>query len=130
MTQYFNGKPQNIGVLLGNKSNDLTDIDLDSPEAVKLADFFLPETEAIFGRDGKPRSHRLYFSDFRKIEKFCNPFETDKRAATIVEIRSTGGQTVFPPSTHKSGEEIRWIADGEPLRIEATSLRRAFRRSA
>jgi hypothetical protein len=39
--------------LLGSKSNGLTDVDLDSPEAVKIADYFLPETEAVFGRAGK-----------------------------------------------------------------------------
>ena len=26
----------------------------------------------------------------------------------LVELRSTGGQTVFPGSTHESGEAIRW----------------------
>jgi hypothetical protein len=29
LPNYFNGKPQNIGVLLGAKSNGLVDIDLD-----------------------------------------------------------------------------------------------------
>src|SRR5687767_2326519 len=53
--QYFNGRPQNIGVLLGPRSGDLVDVDLDSLEAIKLADWFLPETESIFGRAGKPR---------------------------------------------------------------------------
>lgn len=118
ISQYFNGKPQNIGVLLGAKSNGLTDIDLDSPEAVKLADFFLPETKAIFGRNAKPRSHRLYISDFPKTEKF-------EFGETIVEIRSTGGQTIFPPSTHESGEIIKWFTEGEPLMIEGARLRRA-----
>ncbi len=118
LPNHFNGKPQNIGVLLGAKSNGLTDIDLDSPEAVRIADFFLPETEAVFGRDGKPRAHRLYISDFPKIEKF-------EYGETIVEIRSTGGQTIFPPSTHEHGESIKWNTNGEPLKIEAKLLRRA-----
>lgn len=118
LPNHFNGKPQNIGVLLGGKSNGLTDIDLDSPEAVKIADYFLPETKAIFGRAGKPRSHRLYISDLPKTEKF-------EYRETIVEIRSTGGQTVFPGSTHTSGEAIQWQSDGEPCRIDAQILRRA-----
>ncbi len=118
LSKYFNGKPQNIGVLLGNNSNGLTDIDIDSPEAVKLADHFLPKTDAVFGRIGKPRSHRLYVSDFPKTEKF-------EFGETIVEIRSSGGQTVFPPSIHESGEKIEWFEKGEPLDIKADALRRA-----
>src|SRR5258708_24132318 len=58
--RHFNGRPQNVGVMLGDKSGGLVDIDLDSPEAVKLADFFLPKTSAVFGRKGKALSHRLY----------------------------------------------------------------------
>ena len=123
LPNHFNGKPQNIGVLLGSKSNGLIDIDLDSPEAVKIADFFLPETEAVFGRENKPRSHRLYISDFPKIEKF-------EFGETIAEIRSTGGQTIFPPSTHERGERIKWQTSGDPLKIEANPLRRAVAKLA
>ena len=123
LPNHFNGKPQNIGVLLGSKSNGLTDIDLDSPEAVKLADFFLPKTEAVFGRASKARSHRLYISDFPKIEKF-------EFGETIVEIRSTGGQTIFPPSTHESGEQIKWQTSGEPSKAESQLLRRAVAKLA
>ncbi len=94
---HFNGKPQNIGILLGTKSSGLTDIDLDSPEAVKLADLFLPKTEAVFGRASKARSHRLYISNFPKIEKF-------EFGETIVEIRSTGGQTIFPARHTKAAK--------------------------
>ncbi len=118
LPSYFNGKPQNIGVLLGALSEGLTDIDLDSPQAVKIADYFLPKTNAVFGRASKTRSHRLYISDFPKTEKF-------ECGENIVEIRSTGGQTVFPGSTHTSGEPIEWQSDGEPLQIDAQSLRRA-----
>jgi len=48
--QYFNGKAQNIGVILGPTSNGLTDVDLDCPEAVAAAPDLLPPTSAIFGR--------------------------------------------------------------------------------
>lgn len=119
LPNHFNNDKQNIGVLLGEKSNGLTDIDLDTKEAVQLADHFLPKTKAVFGRNGSARSHRLYLSELPKIEKF-------EYGGTIVEIRSTGGQTVFPPSIHKeTGEKIEWFEDGEPLRIEADKLRRS-----
>lgn len=132
LPNHFNGKPQNIGVHLGTKSKGLTDIDLDSPEAVKIADYFLPETKAVFGRAGKPRSHRLYYCKDANFDKFNNPFlvsskdETERKRACIVELRTGGGkQTVFPGSTHESGERVSWQSDGEPLKIDALNLRRA-----
>ena len=60
VAQFFNGEKQNVGVLLGEPSKNLIDIDFDCPEAVALAPIILPPTNAIFGRAGKPRSHFLY----------------------------------------------------------------------
>jgi hypothetical protein len=129
LPKYFNGKAQNIGVLL---HGGLTDIDLDSIEAVKIADFFLPETNAEFGRASKPRSHRLYHCTNGKFEKFNNPVlisskdEDERRNACIIEFRTGDGlQTVFPDSTHEDGEPIEWHKDGEPLQTDAQTLRRA-----
>jgi RecA-family ATPase len=129
LPKYFNGAALNIGVLLGG---GLTDIDLDSSEAVKIADYFLPETKSEFGRNGKPRSHRLYNCINGKFEKFNNPFfvsskdENERKNACIVEFRTGDGlQTVFPCSTHTSGEIVEWHKDGEPLPIDAQTLRRA-----
>src|SRR2546430_172568 len=51
----FNGRPQNVGVLMGSPSAGLTDVDLDCQQAIKLAPLFLPSTACIFGRSGKPR---------------------------------------------------------------------------
>jgi hypothetical protein len=134
LPKHFNGKAQNIGVLL---HGGLVDIDLDSPEAIKLADFFLPNTEAVFGRASKPRSHRLYHCKGGAFEKFNNPFlisskdEAERKTACIVELRTGDGkQTVFPNSTHESGERIEWHADGEPLEVDAQGLRHAVARVA
>src|SRR4051794_33921000 len=60
--RYFNGKAQNVGVILGPTSQGLTDIDLDCREAIDLAPYFLPRTDAIFGRASKPASHWLYYT--------------------------------------------------------------------
>ena len=118
---YFNGKPQNIGVLLGEPSGWLIDIDLDHVQAVVEAENFLPATGAIFGRASKRRSHWLY--------RATSPIATHKRqhaeTGMIVELRSTGAQTVFPPSVHQSGEPIEWHTYGEPLEIEPGELRAA-----
>jgi hypothetical protein len=136
LPNYFNGKPQNIGVLLGVKSNGVTDIDLDSPQAVRTADYFLPKTEAEFGRAGKPRSHRIYYCKEEIYKKFNNPFllaspnKEERDEACILEFRGQSGlQTVFPGSTHKtSGEAIKWNKDGGPLQADAQTLYRATAR--
>jgi P4 family phage/plasmid primase-like protien len=120
---WFKDTRRNIGVSLGEPSGWLIDIDLDAPEAVALADEWLAETHAVFGRPGKVRSHRLYHVTAPiQTKRFSDPLRKGV-GATLVEIRSTGGQTVFPPSTHESGEAISWDRGGEPLRIETEELR-------
>ncbi|MEZ6152371.1 MAG: phage/plasmid primase, P4 family [Pirellulaceae bacterium] len=116
---HFNGKPQNIGVLTGEPSGWLIDIDLDHMRAVELASQFLPQTPAMFGREGKPRSHWLY--------KVNGPIATkkyrSKSAGMIVEFRSTGCQTVFPPSLHESGQTIEWVdSDADPAEVDSQFL--------
>jgi hypothetical protein len=138
LTKHFNGAAQNIGVLVGRRSNGLTDIDLDSPESNKIADYFLPKTESVFGRANTPRSHRLYICTEEIVEKFNNPFllvsqnKEVRDKACIVEIRGKDGlQTVFPGSTHEdTGEAIEWHKDSEPLQADAQTLRRAAARLA
>lgn len=133
--KYFDGRPQNIGVLLGEKSAGLVDIDLDSTEAVRLAPYFLPDTGAIFGRRSKPKSHWLYKCPEIRYRKFNNSLlrssnrDSDREKACIVEIR-TGGedkglQTVFPPSIHTSGEAIEWASFEGPATVSETELERA-----
>ena len=43
----------------------------------------------------------------------------------IVELRSTGTQTVFPPSTHESGEAIEFV---DPAAQPVRSIPRNFKR--
>src|SRR6516162_6971553 len=47
-----------------------------------------------------------------------------KGGATIAEVRSTGSQTVFPPSQH-SGEAIVWLKAGTPAKAEGDVIVRA-----
>ena len=128
VAQFFNGEKQNVGVLLGEPSKNLIDIDLDCPEAVALAPIILPPTNAIFGRAGKPRSHFLYtVRNLICSKRFKNPANTNE---TLVEQRSTGGQTVFPGSVHPSGEPIEWAIEGNPAEVPADELEAAVRHLA
>ena len=123
LPRYFRGEPQNIGVLLGEPSAGLVDIDLDCAEARALAPFFLPDT-ATFGRLTAPISHWEFHAPGAATEQF-----RDLDGATMVELRSTGRQTVFPGSTHEdTGEAIEWSAlapgaERRVLRIDAAELR-------
>ncbi len=118
LPERFAGR-SNLGVLLGEPSGWLVDIDLDHPRAVELADAYLPATGAVFGRSGRPRSHRLYV--------VTAPVATKKHrsqsAGMLVELRSTGAQTIFPPSVHETGEPIVWEQDEpEPAEVDPEAL--------
>jgi len=127
LKHHFNGEPRNIGVLLGEPSGWLVDLDLDHPWAVDLASEYLPPTAAVFGRAGKPRSHWLY----RVPAPLATKKYRSKSAGMLVEVRSTGTQTVFPPSTHESGEPIEWDdEEAEPAEIEPEALLAAAKRLA
>lgn len=126
LAHHFNGQPSNIGTLLGEPSGGLVDVDLDCAEALPLAARFLPTTHSVFGRATKPRSHYEYYADPSvPTEKF-----EDVDGAMLVELRSTGGQTVFPGSVHPSGEPIEWDEDGEVARGPGATLREAVARLA
>ena len=122
----FDGRPQNIGVLLGEASGGLIDIDLDALEAVELAPLLLTATPCRFGRPGNRDSHWLYLAT--PSGKTAQYKDTD--GSMLVEYRSTGAQTVFPGSTHESGELVEWVDFGEPLGIDGESLKAQVSRLA
>jgi hypothetical protein len=130
--RHFNGAPINIGVVLGPSSQGLTDVDLDCAEAVAIAPYILPRTEAIFGRASKRASHWLYYTDLSvtaetAAQRFIDPESDD----TLLELRiggDKGAQTIFPGSTHESGEPITWEKNGEPA--SADGLDRIVRKLA
>lgn len=126
-SQYFNGVSQNIGVILGEASKGLVDVDIDCREALALAPYFLPQTSGRFGRASKRASHWLYYADIPKHLKFEDP-NIDGPGKTIVELRANEVQTIFPGSVHVSGEDIELEegADFETiLRIDRAALETA-----
>jgi hypothetical protein len=114
----------NTGVRLGRASGELVDIDLDCPEALALADLYLPATQAEFGRHSKPRSHRLYIAPRAVFESFTDPVD----GSTLLELRADGRdggahQTLLPPSV-TDGEAREWVGDTiVPLVVNAPALR-------
>ena len=110
----------NIGLLLGEPSGWLVDVDLDSPEAIALAPEFLPKTSMVGGRTGKPYSHYWYIAPTLPTKKY--QYRTDRGSAILLEVRSTGGQTVVPPSAHPNGGQYFWHMEDTPLQIESQHL--------
>ena len=95
----------NIGIVLGDASNGIVDVDLDDMVAVKVAPTIMPDTGVRFGRASKPTSHYIYdVVDAGRVERFKHP----KTGAMLVELRGNGHYTVFPGSIHPSGEVIKF----------------------
>jgi len=107
----------NVGIILGEPSGWLVDVDLDCPEAIELADQYLPHTPAITGRPSSLKSHRWYIAANAITEKHQDP----SNGSMIVELRSTGGQTVVGPSIHPDGEPYD-VLDAQPATVPAPML--------
>jgi hypothetical protein len=138
-SQYFRPYAAwNVGLRMGETSKGLTDADLDCPEAMQLADMFLPTTEAEFGRKSKPHSHRLFYSDLWKTESKngikWTEYKKGQQGQCLVELRTGGGgkgaQTMAPPSLHPSGERVTWDKEGEPAAVDGADLKNRFEKLA
>ena len=113
-----------IGILLGEPSGGLMDIDLDCEEARCLAPAYLPPT-ATFGRDSNKRSHWLYAvnGDTSSVQfKWPESASNEGGKPHILEFRGSNAQTVFPPSIHTSSEPIKWCEGDIPTRIDRAAL--------
>jgi hypothetical protein len=116
VSEFFD-KDSNIGLLLGKASGGLTDVDLDSPEALTIGPRFLPNT-LMSGR-GNQITHFWYVSPDSRSKKY-----KDVTGETMIEIRSDGCQTAVEPSIHPSGDKYKWINPGtELLAIDESELR-------
>jgi DNA polymerase I-like protein with 3'-5' exonuclease and polymerase domains len=118
-----------VGILNGGPSNNTIDVDLDSHESCLAAPHLLPETGWVFGRPSEPRSHWVYRTD-RPLEAAQEEFSS-LDGEMLVELRGTGGQTLYPPSIHPSGETIAWHTFSEqPAEVNLADLQRAVREVA
>ena len=107
----------NVGVKCGAASGWRVDVDLDAPEAVQAGGHLLYNTGLVHGRAGKPASHWWYLTPGTVTSSY-----KDIDGSMLVELRSNGGQTVVPPSTHSSGEAVEWVRDGKPSAIAVGDL--------
>lgn len=120
------GVGMRLGYITGKDGAVLTDrfvdVDLDTMEAVRVASLYLPPTNMIWGRGGKPRSHYGYrltspegVKDFKCNDPNIRRNVPDGPKAMLCELRWTG-QTVAPGSVNtQDGREdwVRWEADGD-----------------
>ncbi|MEZ6092487.1 MAG: hypothetical protein R3C05_31665 [Pirellulaceae bacterium] len=85
----------NVGII-AEPSGWLVDVDLDCPEALELADQYLPPTPAITGRPSSPKSHRWYIAANASTEKHQDP----RDGSMIVETafwRTNRGRSEYSP---------------------------------
>lgn len=117
---------QNVGVLCGKPSGDRVDVDLGASEAVKIAGRFLAPT-LTSGRASRPHSHWWYVARGAKSSDW-----KDVDGKKLVELRSTGRQTLVPPSTHPDGDEYVWHSEAglKMAELSAAELRERCRELA
>ncbi len=114
--QWNNG--QNVGLLTGEPSDWFVGVDLDVDLAVMLAGRFLDPT-LTSGRESRPDSHWWYYCDGIETQTFRD-LDARKR---LIELRSTGCQTVVSPSTHPDGDRYKWSGSGlEAARVGRVDL--------
>jgi hypothetical protein len=130
--RFFNGARINVGAIMGARSGNLADVDLDCKEAVDLAPHFLPRTDSIYGRPGKRRSHYLYKCD--DPDPKASIKLNDEHGGCIVELRlggaGKGAQSLMPGSTHTSGERYQWDVDGIIASAPCATLKAAITKVA
>lgn len=106
----------NLGVLLGEASGDLIDVDLDHPAAARLKSYLLPYTAAVHGRETSRKSHYWYRAKpgtLPATRRLRIPDRSGRGSGVSVEIRGNGAQTLVPPSIHPAtAETYEW--EGEP----------------
>jgi DNA polymerase I-like protein with 3'-5' exonuclease and polymerase domains len=123
-----NGQELNLGLLLGEPSGGLLDVDLDCAEAIAAGAILLPNTAMSSGRKSRMHSH-YWYRIANPPAKASTPFK-DLNGSMLIELRSTGGQTVVWPSVHQSGERVGWHSLGDPTEVLLDELQRAVARTA
>lgn len=112
----------NVGILTGQASGGLIDVDLDGPYTIEAGALLLPVTGMVTGRNSRPASHRFYMSDG---DTGTTRIKHPDTSEMLVEIRGNGCQTMMVGSIHPDdGELVRFEpdGDGEPTRVNREAL--------
>ena len=107
----------NVGALWGEPSGWIVDVDLDCDEAAAAAPSLMPET-FVYGRYSRPGTHYLYRSVGATTRKWIGP-----KGVVLLEVRSTGTQSVLPPSMHPERERYEINHEVEIIDVPAAKLR-------
>ena len=115
LTRWMKWPDAGVGVLLGGVSGIVAvDYDEASPEqAVAI-------TSAIGPSPVMKRGARGFTAFYRHSGEASQVFRRD--GSTIVELLSTGRQTVLPPSVHPTGLRYEWMTDATLLNTRAEDL--------
>src|SRR5215216_219776 len=108
---------QNIGLLTGEPSGWLVDVDLDVPEAVPIARRLLEPTRTS-GHGDALDSHWWYVAEGSENKEYR---DSDGKKKPI-EFRAGGRQTLVEPSIHPDGHEYVWNTERQVAKIRASEL--------
>src|SRR5829696_8773530 len=122
---------QNVGLLCGEPSGWRVDVDLDAEESAKIAGRFLPPT-LTSGHGQRPHSHWWYVAPGAESSDWKDLADKNKAGKKLVELRSTGRQTLVAPSVHPDGDEYVWHSETglKMAEISAGELTRRLRELA
>ena len=98
-----NGHAYNMGVVLGEASGGLADIERDCDLPVRIDPMFLPDS-LMSGREKRPHTHSFYYCPGIRPRALY-----DASGKKFFEVRSDGQQTILPPSRHPvDGDKYIW----------------------
>jgi P4 family phage/plasmid primase-like protien len=114
---------QGVGILWGEPSDGRVDVDCDWPEARVAAAVIAPPTKT-FGRGGAPWSHLSYkpIGGTPKTKRYKVGGSGGGDDRSVVELLSTGTQSLAPPSVHESGEVRTFYDDRPATEIDTAEL--------
>jgi hypothetical protein len=105
------GPEDGTGIHWGEHSEWRVDVEADVPEGIPILKRFLGDT-LRFGRPGALGSHNVVRAVGAKTRKFNNT-----NGEMLIELRSTGTQSVVPPSEHEQGARV-WENGYDPTKIK------------
>lgn len=123
VARIFTGAVGNIGVMLGEASGWLVDVDV-TDAASRAASVLMPPT-ATFGRGGAAQ-HWLYYAQDARFTAYKMP----RSPEPFLELRSDsskGGSchVIIPPSIHNNSDSVSWCGTiSDPVMVDHRVLAR------